>query len=94
MLGDLFNEGPIEHERQIFREILEESYRTWMVQSVEARAKAVKYNRKRLRRAERCAAAAAALVERSRQTSLHATLLCECYILRIIGFGPRDHFGT
>ena len=61
-----------------------------MVQSVEARAKALKDDRKRLSRAERCAVSAE-LVESSRQTSLQATLLCECHALRKICFGPRDH---
>ena len=35
MRRDLLNEGEhIEHERQIFRDIWKESYRTWMEQSV------------------------------------------------------------
>ena len=61
-----------------------------MGQSVEARAKALKYDRKWLRRAERCAAAAAELVERSRQTSLQATLAPFGKLV----FCPRDHLGT
>ena len=40
---------PIEHERQIFHDIWKENYTTWMGQSVEARAKALKYDRKWLR---------------------------------------------
>ena len=87
MRRDLLNEAsPLNMNGKSSRDIREEIYRTWTGQAVEARAKALKYDRKWLRRTERCTAAAAELVERSRHTGLQATLLCKCHTLRKMGF--------
>ena len=50
MRRDLLNEAsPLNMNGQIFRDSWKETYRTWTGQLVEARAKALKYDRKCLR---------------------------------------------